>query len=113
MLYGHYSMFNGMMTDPKLWQQQQGGPSPPLDMFAAIKWVYFAFALGIAGTGGLNLVSALFIRAKTHRLFSLVVAGINCFYMPLGTALGIFTIVVLVRDSVRDLYETETDVVRE
>jgi hypothetical protein len=112
MLYGHFTFFNDMMSNPKLWQQQ-GGPPPPHEMFAAVKWIYFAFALGIGGTGALNLVSAFFIRAKKHRLFSLVVAGINCFYMPLGTALGIFTIVVLVRDSVRDLYETATEMVRE
>jgi hypothetical protein len=112
MVYGHYSMFNTMMSNPKLWQQQ-GAPPPPIEMFAPMRWMYVVLAVGIAGTGALNLLSALFIRAKTHRLFSLVVAGINCFYMPLGTALGIFTIVVLVRSSVRDLYRVGSDLVRE
>jgi hypothetical protein len=37
-----------------------------------------------------------------------VVAGINCLHIPLGTVLGIFTIVVLCRESVRELYEAET-----
>ena len=112
MLYGHYSIFNSMMSNPKLWQQP-GAPSPPIETFAAMKWVYVVPALGIAGTGALNLLAAIFIRARKHRMFSLIVAGFNCFYMPLGTALGVFTIVVLVRSSIRDLYEGATGVVRE
>lgn len=112
MLYGHYSFFDSMMSNPKLWQQP-GAPSPRIEMFAAMKWVYVVPAFGIAGTGALNFASALFIRARKHRMFSLVVAGFNCFYMPLGTALGVFTIVVLVRNSIRDLYEGATDLVRE
>jgi hypothetical protein len=112
MVYGHYTLFNSMMSNSKLWQQQ-GAPPPPIEMFASMKWMYVVFALGVAGTGALNLLSALFIRARRHRIFSLVVAGFNCFYMPLGTALGIFTIVVLVRSSVGDLYQMGSDVVRE
>jgi hypothetical protein len=56
-----------------------------------------------------NLLSGLWIRARRNRVFSLVVAGINCFQVPLGTALGIFTIIVLMRDSVRELYEARQD----
>jgi hypothetical protein len=112
MLYGHYSMFNSMLSNPKLWQQQ-GAPPPPMEMFAPMRWIYGVFAVGIAGTGVLNFLSARFLRAKTHRAFSLVVAGLNCFYMPLGTALGIFTIVVLLRSSVRDMYQPGSDLIRE
>jgi hypothetical protein len=32
---------------------------------------------------------------------------LNCLYMPLGAMLGVFTIVVLIRDSVRELYKAE------
>jgi hypothetical protein len=35
----------------------------------------------------------------------MVVAGINCLHIPLGIVLGVFTIIILVRDSVRELYE--------
>ena len=41
---------------------------------------------------------------KTSRFF-LVVAAINCLHMPLGTVLGVFTIIVLIRQSVVELYE--------
>jgi hypothetical protein len=37
-------------------------------------------------------------------MFSLVVTGITCLSFPFGTALGVFTIIVLTRGSVRQLY---------
>jgi hypothetical protein len=106
MLYGHYATFSNMINNPKMWMGNQGGP-PPAEMFAGLKWFYAVFAAGLVGTGVLNLLSGIYLRARRHRAFSFVVAGINCFYMPIGTALGIFTFIVLVRDSVRRLYQPE------
>lgn len=37
-------------------------------------------------------------------MFALVVAGLDCVRIPVGTALGVFTISVLLRDSVRQSY---------
>jgi hypothetical protein len=31
-------------------------------------------------------------------------AGIECIFMPVGTVLGVFTIIVLMRDSVKELF---------
>lgn len=36
--------------------------------------------------------------------FCLIIAGLVCLSMPLGTVLGIFTIIVLMRDSVKALF---------
>ena len=52
----------------------------------------------------LNLLSGIFIRKRKHHVFSLIVAGFNCLHFPLGTALGVFTFVVLLRDSVQNMY---------
>ena len=57
----------------------------------------------LMGTG--NLLSALYILQRRNRVFSLVIAGLNFLHIPLGTALGVFTFVVLMRDSVRRLYQ--------
>jgi hypothetical protein len=57
--------------------------------------------------GGLNIYSGRSIANRKRRVFSLVVAGIDCLVMcpiPLPLALGVFTIVVLMRDSVKRLY---------
>jgi len=34
----------------------------------------------------------------------MVIAGIECLFMPFGTVLGVFTLVVLVRPSVKELF---------
>ena len=52
-----------------------------------------------------NLLSGLYLRARKYRMFSIIVAALNCLQIPFGTVLGVFTIVVLVRESVRELYE--------
>lgn len=36
--------------------------------------------------------------------FCLVVAAIECMFMPIGTALGVFTIIVLMRPNVKELF---------
>ena len=38
-------------------------------------------------------------------MFSFIIACVSCMFVPFGTILGVFTIVVLSRDSVKKLYE--------
>jgi len=47
---------------------------------------------------GKNLVK------RKHYTFCLVIAAISCMFMPLGTVLGIFTIIVLMRPSVKESF---------
>jgi hypothetical protein len=51
-----------------------------------------------------DFLAARFLKEQRHRTFLLVIAGIHCINMPLGTALGVFTIIVLSRPSVRSLF---------
>jgi hypothetical protein len=102
---GHYTMFRYFLANPKMWENQKQGSLPP-DFFIISKWIYLIFAVLCVGFGVLNLISGLCIRARIYRRFSMIVAGINCFFMPWGTLLGVFTIIVLIRDSVQELYET-------
>jgi len=103
-LVAHYALFHALLANPKMWENQKQG-LPPAEFFAIFKWFYLAGAIWFVGSGVLNLLSGIFLRAKKHRTFSLVVAGINCLHIPLGTVLGVFSIIVLIRDSVRELYE--------
>ena len=43
------------------------------------------------------------LQEKRRPTFCLVVAGLECLMMPFGTVLGVFTIIVLMRPSVRRL----------
>ncbi len=58
-------------------------------------------------------VSGYFIQNRRRRLFSIGTAAVNCVFFPIGTVLGVFTIIVLVRPSVVGLYEGKTAVVKE
>jgi hypothetical protein len=61
-------------------------------------------ALGIA-MAVCSFFAARFIAARRRPVFVMVVAGIECLAFPLGTALGVFTILVLQRPSVRAVFE--------
>jgi len=103
----HYALLGTVMNDPAAWA---GHPAPPppgfFDMF---KWFYAVFGAWLGSSFLLNLLAGIYLRARKHRTFCIVVAGTNCMHMPLGTILGIFTIIVLVRDSVRATFQTRAD----
>lgn len=104
-LVAHYAFMHAIITNPEIWKNQKRPmPMPPDQIFTIIKWFYLAGAVWFMSSGVLNVISGLCLRARKGRTFSLVVAGINCLHIPLGTVLGVFTIVVLMRDSVRELY---------
>ncbi len=104
----HFLMMHEFLTNPKMWagsKQAQPQMPPPAEFFAIFKWFYLLGAAWFMASGILNLLSGLFLLTRKHRMFSMVVAGMNCVHMPLGTVLGVFTLVVLLRDSVREAYE--------
>jgi hypothetical protein len=41
------------------------------------------------------------IQKRRRYTFCLIMAGVECLFMPVGTVLGVFTIIVLLRDSVK------------
>ena len=105
-LLAHFALFHAFLSDPKMWQNQKQQP-PPAEFFAIFKWLYLIFGAWFLASGILNVISGLCLRARTHRTFSLVVAGVNCLHIPIGTLLGVFTIIVLLRDSVRETYDAQ------
>ncbi len=105
-LFLHWWFMHAIMENPEMWKNQQGGP-PPKEFIALFKWVYLFFGTGIVLTGVANTISGWSLMARRNRTFSLVVAGLNCMAFPFGTALGVFTFIVLLRDSVRELYEAQ------
>jgi hypothetical protein len=104
-MFLHYVVLHSFLGNPEMWKDQKGGGPPPQEFFAIFKWFYAFFGTLIFASGIANLLSGLFIRRRKNRIFSLIVAGLNCVQFPFGTILGIFTFVVLLRDSVREIYE--------
>jgi hypothetical protein len=44
------------------------------------------------------------LQTRSRYTFCLVMAGVECIFMAVGTVLGVFTIIVLIRDSVKELF---------
>jgi hypothetical protein len=61
--------------------------------------IFFGWAFAIA-----LAISGYFLTKKQHYLFCMIMAGVSCIFTPFGTVLGVFTIVVLMRPSVKELF---------
>jgi hypothetical protein len=81
-----------------------GGPPPAAigGLFAAFGAIFVLIAWGCAAAVAYSGVS---LKRRQRRTLSFVVACVCCLNVPLGTALGVFTLVVLSRASVKALYD--------
>jgi hypothetical protein len=84
------------------------GEEPPPDLFA---WIFIAFP-GVMMLLGWSLAAAMVaaglkLRRRVSRTFCMVVGGIECLLVPFGTVLGVFTLILLSRESVRARFPAE------
>jgi hypothetical protein len=84
------------------------GPSTQEAPPAALGWIFIVlgalfFLAGVTMTICILIAGRSLARRK-HYSFALVVACIECLFIPFGTILGVFTIVVLSRGSVKALF---------
>ncbi len=101
-LFGAFFIAMGMT----LGNLPQGARNPPPPMFGFVFAAFGAMfmlgflALAVAtGFAGRNLA-----RRKNH-VFCLVIAGLDCTWFPIGTTLGALSFAVLLRPSVKALFE--------
>jgi len=86
--------------------QMDGGQNPPPPFFG---WFFVGFASIFILVGWALAIASVFagkyLKQQKNYTFIFVMAVISCMFAPLGTVLGIFTIIVLLRDSVKQLFE--------
>lgn len=75
---------------------------------SSIRWSFYIFGFAFFCIG-LVFAAFLFTTGQflaRHRRYSfcLTMAGIECIFFPFGTVLGVFTIIVLMRQSVKQLF---------
>ncbi len=84
--------------------QRGGSNAPP----AFMGWIFVAFALVFISVGWTVAILVFFggrnLAVRKRYTFCLVVACVECVFMPLGTILGVFTIIVLSRPTVKALF---------
>jgi hypothetical protein len=78
----------------------------PAARFAGLFFVILSAMLIVLGLTFAVLLAMVgrFLAQRRKYTFCLVMAGLGCVFMPFGTVLGVFTIVVLMRDSVKQLF---------
>ena len=81
-----------------------GNNQPP----AFIGWFFVGIASFFILVGWtfavLVLIAGRFIARRKHYQFCFVAACVECIFMPFGTVLGVFTILVLNRPTVKELF---------
>ena len=104
----HYSIMNHVMGNSKMWEKMKDPPPfDPVEFFGYFKWFYLAMGLMLLTSGVLTLMAGRSLQKRKRRVFTIVIAALNCLHFPLGTLLGIFTLIVLSRESVERLYLEE------
>ncbi len=92
---------------------RHGTPKPGAELPPEfLGWIFVVlglllFLLGIAMAICI-LIAGRCLALRKHYSFAFVMACIECLFIPFGTILGVFTIVVLLRESVKGLFATAT-----
>jgi hypothetical protein len=83
----------------------QGKEGPPV---ALMGWFFVIFAAVFIILGwtfaAFVLTAGRFLAKRKHYMFCVVMAAIECIFLPFGTVLGVFTIIVLMREPVKQLF---------
>jgi hypothetical protein len=101
-----YSVIGGFL----LYAAYHPGPSNAEPPPAVLGWIFIAlgalfFLAGITMAICILIAGRCLSRCKGYS-FALVMACIECLFVPFGTILGVFTIVVLSRESMKALFST-------
>lgn len=109
-LWMHYFLMRTMFLEGGL--AARGAATPgmedfPKTFFQVLIGFYIAGGVILLVSGLLAVLSAQGLARRRNRTLSIVVAGLSCLQIPLGTVLGVFTLMVLMRDSVRWKYREE------
>lgn len=93
----------GMLTLP-------AQPGQPAHEAAFVGWLFIAVAVSLIGFGMtlavLFLMIARRLRQRRGYMFCVVVSAVSCLSMPFGTALGVFSLIVLTKAPIKALFES-------
>ncbi|MEM6821738.1 MAG: hypothetical protein AAF558_07365 [Verrucomicrobiota bacterium] len=74
-------------------------------LFITMGFIFFIIGQSLAA---ITILCGIFIKKRKHHLFVFIVGCIQCAFFPFGTILGVFTIILLTKPSVRELFEDES-----
>ena len=115
-LLGLFYILLGLMALPALAVVSLHGPildyvlenTPDPELAESIQSLFNTFIAGIILLIVVHVVASIYIgicyRKQKHHTLCLIAAVLCCFSFPLGTILGVFSIVVLLKPEAKDLF---------
>jgi hypothetical protein len=97
---------------PDLFRGSSGGEAPPPEIMGLFAIFFGMFVFAGWTFGGLTIYAGYCIKKRIHRTLTLVVACFNAAWFPIGSILGVSTLMVLTRTSVKRLFSAPTIVGR-
>ena len=107
----HFSMFLFFGLNPQIFTHpasangHQGVPPPPGLFLGLAALIGLIILLGWT-FGALQIYAGRCLGKRRNSLLILIVAGVECVFIPWGTFLGVCTFLVMQRTSVHALFET-------
>ena len=98
-------VFMGLaMVSGAFFENTDGAPPP-----AAFGWIFVImgsiFILMGWASAACIIIAGKKLKAHKSRVFCMVVAGIECMFMPFGTVLGVFTLIALNKESIKESFK--------
>ena len=82
-----------------------GGKNPPPQVLG---WIFVILGGTFVLCGWALAVAIIIVgsrlKRKRSRTYCIVVAALECMMMPFGTVLGVFTIIILMKESVKEIF---------
>lgn len=105
LLYGLFYVVIGIFAGAMIASAPNSKDGPPAVLFGGI-FVVIGLIVAIVSLiiGFLFFKSGRNLSKQQSYTFCFVIACISCVFMPLGTILGVFTIIVLLRPSVKEIF---------
>ncbi len=104
----HVGMGIAMVVAPDSFFKDGPGKGPP----PGFGWIFVGMGSAAVLFGwtlaGLMFSAGRFIKRRKRHTFCVVVAGVSCLFMPFGTILGVLSLVVLNRPSVKLLFDARS-----
>ena len=94
-------------ANPGMFPEAPGAHAPGPGFFATFAAVVGLMIVAGWAFGGLTIYAGRCIARRRGRMLTFVMACLNTLFIPVGTVLGVFTLIVLSRPSVKRQYEEE------
>ncbi len=103
----HFAMFLFFGLNPQMFANSAHGQHvepPPAGLFLAFAVIIGVIILLGWTFGALQIYAGRCLRNRRHRMFVMVISAIECVFIPWGTAIGVYSLMLLNRPSVRILF---------